>query len=124
MLCWCIHTNQYQQGTQVDFLFLPSNIFLIHSLSFYHIHDYFEKNAVTAAFKFCQKLLSRERQNAALFSISYQASAKFGTCTILGLNGTLIEAQMFTFTLECTHFIFNKCPIQAHDGANAKFSPS
>jgi hypothetical protein len=29
---------------------------------------------------------------------------------------------MCPFTLESTHFIFNKCPIYTHDGANAKFS--
>jgi hypothetical protein len=29
---------------------------------------------------------------------------------------------MCTFTLESTHFIFNKCPIYTHDGASAKFS--
>jgi hypothetical protein len=50
-------------------------------------------------------------------------SAKFGIYSVLSLIGTLVEAKMFTFTLECTHFIFNKCPIQAHDGANAKCSP-
>jgi hypothetical protein len=38
------------------------------------------------------------------------------------LNWTLVEAKMFTFTLESTHFIFNKCPIYTHDGASAKFS--
>ena len=31
---------------------------------------------------------------------------------------------MCTFTLESTHFIFNKCPIYNHDGASAKFSPN
>ncbi len=31
---------------------------------------------------------------------------------------------MFTFTLEPTHFIFNKCPIYTHDGSSAKFSSS
>ncbi len=40
--------------------------------------------------------------------------------------GTLVEAKMCmhncTFTLESTHFIFNKCPIYNHDGANVKFS--
>ncbi len=40
--------------------------------------------------------------------------------------GTLVEAKMCihncTFTLEYTHFIFNKCPIYNHDGASAKFS--
>ncbi len=35
---------------------------------------------------------------------------------------TLDEAKMSTFTLETTHFIFNKCPIYTHDGASAKFS--
>ncbi len=29
---------------------------------------------------------------------------------------------MCTFTLESTHFIFNKCPFCTHDGASAKFS--
>ncbi len=38
-------------------------------------------------------------------------SAKFGTCTVVSANGTLVEAKMCTFTLEFTHFIFNKCPI-------------
>jgi hypothetical protein len=36
-------------------------------------------------------------------SVSCQISAKFVTCTVLSLNGTLVEAKMFTFTLECTH---------------------
>ncbi len=49
-------------------------------------------------------------------------SAKFGTCTVVSVNGTLVEAKMFTFTLESTQFIFNKCPIYTHDGASAKFS--
>jgi hypothetical protein len=34
---------------------------------------------------------------------------------------TLAEAKICTFTLESTHFIFNKCPIYTHDGASAKF---
>ncbi len=49
-------------------------------------------------------------------------NAKFGTCTVVSVNGTLVEAKMSTFTLESTHFIFNKCPVYAHDGASAKFS--
>jgi hypothetical protein len=49
-------------------------------------------------------------------------SAKFGTCTVVSVNGTLVEDKMFTFTLESTHFIFNKCPINTHDSASAKFS--
>jgi hypothetical protein len=40
----------------------------------------------------------------------------------VSVNETLVEAKMCTFTLESTHFIFNKCPIYTHDGASAKFS--
>jgi hypothetical protein len=40
----------------------------------------------------------------------------------VGVNLTLVEAKMFTITLEFTHFIFNKCPIYTYGGANAKFS--
>ncbi len=49
-------------------------------------------------------------------------SAKHGTCTVESVIGTLVAAKMCTFTLESTHFIFNKCPIYTHDGASAKFS--
>jgi hypothetical protein len=48
-------------------------------------------------------------------------SSKFGTCTVVSVNGTLIEAKMCTFTLESTNFVFNQCPIYTHDGASAKF---
>ncbi len=48
-------------------------------------------------------------------------SAKFGTCTIVSVNGSLVEDKMYTFTLESTHFIFNKCLIYTHGGASAKF---
>ncbi len=47
----------------------------------------------------------------ALLSVPSQMTAKFGICTVVSLNGTLIEIKMFTFTLECTHFIFNECPV-------------
>jgi hypothetical protein len=40
----------------------------------------------------------------------------------VSVNETVVEAKMCTFTLESTHFIFNKCPIYTHDGASAKFS--
>ncbi len=40
----------------------------------------------------------------------------------MGVNWTLVEAKMFTFTLESTHFVFNKRPIYTDDGASAKFS--
>jgi hypothetical protein len=38
----------------------------------------------------------------------------------VSVNGTLVGAKMCTFTLESTHFIFNKCPIYTHVGASAK----
>jgi hypothetical protein len=40
----------------------------------------------------------------------------------VNVNGTLVETKIWTFTLESTHFIFNKCPIYTHDGASSKFS--
>ncbi len=40
----------------------------------------------------------------------------------MSVNGTLDKAKMCVFTLESTHFIFNKCPIYTHDAASAKFS--
>ncbi len=51
-----------------------------------------------------------------------RVSAKFGTCTVVSVNETRVEAKMCTFTLESTHFIFNKCPIYTHDGASAKLN--
>ncbi len=42
----------------------------------------------------------------------------------MSVNETLLEAKMCTFTLESTHFIFNKCPIYTHDGASAKVNTS
>ncbi len=38
----------------------------------------------------------------------------------MSVKGTLAEAKMCTFTLDYTHFIFNKCPIYTHDGASVK----
>jgi hypothetical protein len=46
-----------------------------------------------------------------LLSDSCQFGAKFGTCTVAGINETLVESEIFTYNLECTHFIFNKCTI-------------
>ncbi len=40
----------------------------------------------------------------------------------MSVNETLAEAKLCTFTLECTHFVFNKRHIYTHDGAIAKFS--
>ena len=48
-------------------------------------------------------------------------SAKFVTCTVVNVNGTLVEIKVCIVTLESTHFIFNKCPIHTHGGASAKF---
>ncbi len=49
-------------------------------------------------------------------------SAKFITCTVVRVNGTLVEDKMLRFKGECEHFRFNKCPIYTHDVASAKFS--
>ncbi len=51
-----------------------------------------------------------------------ETSAKFGTCTVVSVNGTLVEDKMLRFKDACAHFIFNKCAIYTHDGASAKFS--
>ncbi len=48
--------------------------------------------------------------------------AKFGTCTVVSVNGTLVEDKMRRLKGECAHFSFNKCPIYTHDGASAKLS--
>ncbi len=53
---------------------------------------------------------------------SVWVSAKFGTCTVVSVNGTLVEDKMRRFTGECEHFSFNNCPIYTDDGASAKFS--
>ncbi len=68
--------------------------------------------------------MTLQPQVCTLLSVSCQVDAKFGTCTVVGLNGTLVEAKMFTLTLECTHFFFNKCPIETHNGANATLRTS
>jgi hypothetical protein len=47
---------------------------------------------------------------------------KFGTCIVVSVNRTLVEAKMHRFHCECEHFSFNKRPNYTHDGASAKFS--
>jgi hypothetical protein len=47
---------------------------------------------------------------------------KFSTCTVVRVNGTLVEDKMRRFKGECEHFRFNKSPIYIHDGESAKFS--
>ncbi len=49
-------------------------------------------------------------------------SAKFGTYTVVSVNGTLIEDKLRRFKDEFSHFSLNKCPIYSHDGASDKFS--
>ncbi len=49
-------------------------------------------------------------------------SAKFGNCTVVSVNGTLVEDKMRRFKGEFAHFSFSKCPIYAHDGASAKLA--
>ncbi len=49
-------------------------------------------------------------------------SDKFGTCTVVSVNGTVVEDKMRRFKGVCAHFIFNKGPIYIHDGASAKFT--
>ncbi len=48
-------------------------------------------------------------------------SDKFGTCTVVSVNGTLAEDKMRGFKGESAHFSRNKCPIYTHDRASAKF---
>jgi hypothetical protein len=48
-------------------------------------------------------------------------SAKSGICTFVGLNGTLLETKIPTWSFECSYFSFKKCPIETHDGSIAKF---
>jgi hypothetical protein len=36
-----------------------------------------------------------------------QVSAKFGTCTVVSINGTLVGDKMHRFDGECAHFSFN-----------------
>jgi hypothetical protein len=49
-------------------------------------------------------------------------SAKFGTCTVVSVIGTLLKGKKRRFKGECDQFSFDKCPIYTHDGASAKFS--
>ncbi len=49
-------------------------------------------------------------------------SAKFGICTVVSINGTVVEDKMRKFKDECENFSFSKCPIYTDDGASAKFS--
>ncbi len=49
-------------------------------------------------------------------------SAKFGTCTVVSVNGTQVEDKMRRFKGECAQFSFNRCPVYTHNGASAKSS--
>jgi hypothetical protein len=49
-------------------------------------------------------------------------SSKFGTCTVVSVNGWLVEDKIRRFKGEYAHFSFDKCPIYvAYDSASAKF---
>ncbi len=48
-------------------------------------------------------------------------SAKFGTFTLVSVNGTQVEDKMRRFKGDGAQFIFNRYPIYTHDSANAKF---
>ncbi len=41
----------------------------------------------------------------------FSISAKCGICTVLSLNGKLVEAKVHVQCLPSTYFCFNKCPI-------------
>jgi hypothetical protein len=45
--------------------------------------------------------------------------AKFGTCTVESVNGTLVEDKMRRINDECAHFRVNKYPKYTHYGASA-----
>ncbi len=47
-------------------------------------------------------------------------TVKFCTCTVVSVNGTVVEDKMRRLGVNV--HIFNKCPIYTHDGASAKFS--
>jgi hypothetical protein len=51
-------------------------------------------------------------QSAVLYTVIrfVATSAKFGTCAVMSVNGTLFEDTMRRFNGKCTHFSFNKCP--------------
>ncbi len=48
--------------------------------------------------------------------------AKFGICTVVDLNGILVETKILTFSVASAYYSFNMCPIETNSGANAKFS--
>ncbi len=41
-----------------------------------------------------------------LLPVSYQVSAKFNACTVVGLNGTLVEAKKLIFTVHSLNTVF------------------
>jgi hypothetical protein len=48
-----------------------------------------------------------------------RVSAKFGTCTVVNVNGTLVENKILRLNIEWAPFSFNKYPMYAHDSASA-----
>jgi hypothetical protein len=47
---------------------------------------------------------------------------KFGTCTVVRVNGTLVEDKLLRFEGLGSDFSLKKCPFETHDCASAKFS--
>ncbi len=81
-----------------------------------------EHKSILTSIHFCETRESDVLTNYYTVIRFLWVSIKFGTCTVVSVNGTLVEDKMRRLTLESTHFIFNKCPIYTHDGASAKFS--
>jgi hypothetical protein len=52
-----------------------------------------------------------------------RVSAKFGSCTVVSINGTLVEDKMRKFKGECANFNLNKkCPIYTHHRESTTFN--
>jgi hypothetical protein len=83
----------------------------------YNFREYCKSNACISSYFF--SCIAPRTYTVIRFVL---VSAKFGTCTVVSVNGTLGEDKMRRFKGECAHFSFNKCPIYTHDGASAKFS--
>jgi hypothetical protein len=82
-------------------------------LSIHYIHCCFGGCTVfTALCEYAEAALAVLKPNVSCTVIRFVCfRAKFGTCTVVRVNWTLVESKMCTFTLESTHFIFNMCPL-------------
>jgi hypothetical protein len=111
-----------REYTVADAFFLGNKPLKLRVIVLYRIAQY----TVLSQFLIVE-VLSREAL-LLLHAVTHVVSirAQFGTCTVLSVNGTLVEDKMRTFKSECAQFRFNKCPIiytkYTPDGASAKFS--